>query len=400
VADERDFRSVLQHMVSVGASDLHLKVGAPPTLRIDGVLFSLEQPPCTPAEIQALIDALLPSDKVSHFKHEQELDIAASVPGLARFRVNLCCQRGTVGASFRLVPPSIPAIAELMLPPVLGELIQHRQGMILVTGSTGAGKSTTLAAMIDHINHLETRKVVTIEDPIEYLHRDDRCLIYQREIGQDTHSFAHALRHVLRQDPDIILIGEIRDVETLSIALTAANTGHLVVTTLHTADAVQSIQRILSYYPPHEQDEIRRTVADNLRAVISQRLLPRAGGQGRVAAVEVMINTGTIRTYILDPAKTPLIRDAIQDGVSQYKMQSFDQALVNLVRNGSVTPENAVRFASQPNEVALHLQGVAGLSSRVWSPADLPAADHSAEPPWVDASFDGRPDPRPRPRAA
>ncbi len=387
---QRDFRSVLQHMVSIGASDLHVKVGAPPTLRIDGVLYSLEEPPCSPADVRGLIEELLPADKVEHFEREQELDIAVSVAGLARFRVNLCCQRGTVGVSFRLVPSQIPSIAELHLPTVLGELIQERQGLILVTGSTGAGKSTTLASMIDHINHLETRKIVTIEDPIEYLHRDDRCLLYQREIGQDTHSFAHALRHVLRQDPDIILIGEIRDVETLSIALTAANTGHLVVTTLHTADAVQSIQRILSYYAPHEQDEVRRTIADNLRAVISQRLLPRAGGQGRVAAVEVMINTATIKTYITDADKTSLIREAIKEGVTQYRMQSFDQALVHLVESGTITKENAIRFATQPNEVALHLQGFAGASNRVWSPAELSAIDHptETEPQWLDRSFD------------
>jgi len=278
-ASPRDFKSVLSNMISLGASDLHLKVGAAPTLRIDGTLFGLDEPRCTPAELDALIEQLLPPDRRLAFAEELECDIAVSVPGLARFRVNLCCQRGTVGISFRIVPMTIPTLDDLLLPPLLGQLAEEQRGLILVTGATGAGKSTTMAAMIDHLNHRETRKIVTIEDPIEYLHRDDRCLIYQREVGDDTRSFQEGLRHILRQDPDIILIGEIRDKETLTIALTAANTGHLVITTLHTMDAVQSIQRVLSYYAPHEQDEIRRVLSSNLKAVISQRLVPRAVGQ-------------------------------------------------------------------------------------------------------------------------
>ena len=387
---DREFRPVLESMVSLGASDLHLKVGAPPTLRIDGVLYRIDEPSCSPADLEHLIEQLLPVDKRVQFEREQELDVAISVAGLARFRVNLSCQRGTAGASFRLVPTTIPSLESLNLPSVLSEFIQFRRGLVLVTGSTGAGKSTTVASMIDHINHHDTRKIVTVEDPIEYLHRDDCCLIYQREIGQDTHSFSHALRHVLRQDPDIIMIGEIRDVETLSIALTAANTGHLVVSTLHTADAVQSIQRILSYFAPHEQDEIRRTLADNLQAVVSQRLLPRAGGRGRVAAIEVMINTPTIRTYIGDPGKTELIQEAIQEGVTQYRMQSFDQALVKLVEDGVVESSVAIRYATRPTEVALHLQGFAGASQRVWAGAELDALKKPADarPPWIDDSFD------------
>jgi twitching motility protein PilT len=382
----RDFLPVLQQMVAAGASDLHLKVGVPPTLRIDGVLYCIEEDNVTGADMDRVVDQFLSEERREVFAREHEYDVAISIPGLARFRVNLCRQRGTVGASWRLVPTQIPSLDELHLPPLLGELIFQTRGLVLVTGATGAGKSTTLAAMIDHLNHRETRKVVTIEDPVEYLHRDDRCLIYQREVGEDTHSFHHGLRHVLRQDPDIIMIGEIRDVETLTIALTAANTGHLVITTLHTMDAVQSIQRILSYYAPHEQDEIRRVLSGNLKAVISQRLIPRIGGQGRVAAVEVMVNTPTIKDYIIDPNKTSQIRTAIQEGVTQYGMQSFDQALLNLTINKVIAPEDAVRFATHPNELALHMQGINDASNRAWASVELGALDKplqsSAE--WIE----------------
>ena len=381
----RDFLPVLQQMVSAGASDLHLKVGVPPTLRIDGILYSLEEENVSGADMDRMVTQFLPEERQDVFAREHEYDVAISIPGLARFRVNLCRQRGTVGASWRLVPTQIPSLDELHLPPLLGELIFQPRGLVLVTGATGAGKSTTLASMIDHLNHRETRKIVTIEDPVEYLHRDDRCLIYQREVGEDTHSFHHGLRHVLRQDPDIIMIGEIRDVETLSIALTAANTGHLVITTLHTMDAVQSIQRILSYYAPHEQDEIRRVLSGNLKAVISQRLIPRVGGQGRVAAVEVMVNTPTIKDYILDVNKTSQIRTAIQEGVTQYGMQSFDQALINLTMNGVISPHDAVRFATHPNEIALHLQGI-DAANRAWASVELGAIDKPlhASADWIE----------------
>jgi twitching motility protein PilT len=392
----RDFESVLRNMVAMGASDLHLKVGAAPTLRIDGMLYAIDEPRCSPADIAGLIEQLLPPERRLQFEEDLECDIAISLAGLARFRVNLCRQRGTVGVSFRLVPTTIPTLMDLGLPPLLGELVQEQRGLILVTGATGAGKSTTMAAMVDHLNHLDTRKIVTVEDPIEYLHRDDRCLIYQREVGEDTRSFASGLRHVLRQDPDIILIGEIRDKETLSIAITAANTGHLVITTLHTMDAVQSIQRVLSYYAPHEQDEIRRVLSGNLRAVLSQRLVPRATGQGRVAAVEIMVNTPTIRDLIIDSTKTSNIRQAIQDGVSQYGMQSFDQALANLVRNQVISSEDAIRFATYPNELKLHLSGINDASNRAWASVEMGALEHKGagnEGPsvreWMDRNDTG-----------
>ena len=374
----RDFHSVLANMISLGASDLHLKVGAPPTMRIDGMLFGIDEPRCSPADIEGLMEQLLPPDRRLQFAEELECDVAVSISGLARFRVNLCCQRGTVGVSFRLVPTTVPALEELSLPPLLGQLAEEQRGLILVTGATGAGKSTTMAAMIDHLNHRETRKIVTIEDPIEYLHRDDRCLIYQREVGDDTRSFQEGLRHILRQDPDIIMIGEIRDKETLTIALTAANTGHLVITTLHTMDAVQSIQRVLSYYAPHEQDEIRRVLSSNLRAVISQRLVPRALGQGRVAAIEILVNTPTVRDLIIDPTKTSQIRNTIADGVSQYGMQSFDQALANLVKQQVISTEDAIRFATYPNELKLHLSGINDASNRAWASVEMGAVSRNS----------------------
>ena len=381
------FRSILEQMVAMGASDLHLKIGAPPTFRIDGTLFLLDMPGCRSEDLEALATQLLTPAQLETFGEEHELDLAVSVAGLARFRVNLCRQRGTLGLSLRLVPTRIPSLDELNLPAKLGSLVAEPNGLILVTGATGVGKSTTIAAMIDHLNHAEARKVVTVEDPIEYLHKDDRCLIYQREVNEDTVSFHHGLRHVLRQDPDVILIGEVRDRESLSIALTAANTGHLVLSTLHTIDSVQTIQRILSFFAPHEQEEIRRVLADNLRAIISQRLVPRIGGHGRVPAVEILVNTPTVKDYILEPVKTPMIRQLIQEGVSQYGMQSFDQALANLVHQGVVAVEDAMRFATRPNELALHFQGIEDASDRAFTAVELTALQKSTKPGtpnWIE----------------
>ena len=381
---QTEFGNILAQMVAMGASDLHVKVGRPPTLRLDGVLFTLDMPACSPEELETLLQHILTEEQRKSFEGNLELDFGISFPGLARFRVNVCRQRGSLGLSFRLVPTGIPSLADLGLPAKLGELIGEPRGLILVTGATGVGKSTTLAAMIDHLNHLESRKVITVEDPIEYLHKDDQCLIYQREVGEDTHTFHDGLRHVLRQDPDVIMIGEIRDRETLTIALTAANTGHLVLTTLHTIDAVQSVQRILSYYAPHEQEEVRRNLADNLRAIVSQRLVPRIGGQGRVPAIEILVNTPTVKDFIIDPDKTSQVRQLIQEGVSQYGMQSFDQALANLVRQKVVAPEDAIRFATHPNELALHLQGIQDSSNRAFSAVEMGALERAVTPGLPD----------------
>jgi twitching motility protein PilT len=384
---QKNFRTTLEEMVAMGASDLHLKVGQPPTLRIDGTLFQLDEPSCTAEDVDNLLGQILSPEQRAIFDRERELDLAVSVPGLARFRVNLCRQRNTMAVSFRLVLTRIPSLEELQLPAKLGELILEPRGLLLVTGATGVGKSTTLAAMVNHLNHLHSVKVVTIEDPIEYLHRDERCIIYQREVGDDTHSFHHGLRHILRQDPDVIMIGEIRDKETLSIALTAANTGHLVVSTLHTIDSVQSIQRMLSFFPPHEQDEVRRTLADNLVGIVSQRLLPKLGGQGRVPAVEILVNTPTAREYLLDPVKTSSIRTLIQDGVTQYGTQSFDQALFSLVHRGLVHEDDAIRFATSPNELKLHMQGIGGTSNLALSNAERTSEEeetHPGLPSWME----------------
>lgn len=386
-ASQLDFRNILEQMVAMGASDLHVKIGASPTLRIDGVLYNLDEIPCNADDLDRILSDILTLEQMEIFGRELELDCAVSIPGLARFRVNLSKQRSTLGVSFRLVATRIPSLEELLLPPKLGDLVREPRGMLLVTGATGVGKSTTLASMIEHLNQTETKKVVTIEDPIEYLHRDQRCLIYQREVGDDTHSFQHGLRHVLRQDPDVILIGEIRDCETLTTALTAANTGHLVLTTLHTVDSVQSIQRILSFYAPHEQDEVRRTLAENLVGIISQRLVPRTGGQGRVPAVEIMLNTPSTKEYIQDPSKTSLIRKLVQEGVTQYGTQSFDQALLGLFQQGYISEEDTVRYATSPNEVKLHLQGVSGSSDRAFSAAELPKAEEIDDitlPDWME----------------
>ena len=386
-ASQLDLRNILDQMVAMGASDLHVKVGAAPTLRIDGVLYGLDETPCTADDLDRLLSEILTLEQMEIFGRELELDCAVSVPGLARFRVNLSKQRSTLGISFRLVATRIPSLEELLLPPKLGDLIREPRGLLLVTGATGVGKSTTMASMIEHLNQTETKKVVAIEDPIEYLHRDRRCIIYQREVGDDTHSFHHGLRNILRQDPDVVLIGEIRDRESLDTALTAANTGHLVLTSLHTIDAVQSIQRILSYYAPHEQNEVRRTLADNLVGIVSQRLVGKIGGQGRVPAVEIMINTPSAKDYILDPNKTSLIRKLVQEGVTQYGSQSFDQALVALFHQGVISEDDAIRHASRPNEVKLHLQGVSGSSDRAFSAAELPKADEKDElklPDWLE----------------
>lgn len=380
------FRNILEQMVAMGASDLHLKIGAAPTFRIDGTLFALDMPGCRSEDLEALVGELLTPAQKAAFEAEHEMDLAVSVAGLARFRVNLCRQRGTIGLSLRLVPTRIPTLEELNLPPKLAHLVSETNGLVLVTGATGVGKSTTLAAMIDHLNHNESRKIVTVEDPIEYLHKDDRSLIYQREVSEDTLSFHAGLRHVLRQDPDVILIGEVRDRESLSIALTAANTGHLVLSTLHTIDSVQTIQRILSFFAPHEQEEIRRVLADNLRAIVSQRLVPRVG-HGRVPAVEILVNTPTVKDYILEPVKTPMVRQLIQEGVSQYGMQSFDQALARLVHQGVVAVEDAMHFATRPNELGLHFQGIEDASDRAFTAVELTALNRATKPgnpDWIE----------------
>jgi twitching motility protein PilT len=306
----------------------------------------------------AMAAAVMSTAQRQKFKDSQEIDLAYSVPGMGRFRCNVFQQRGTIGLVLRIIPVGIKTVEDLMLPPVLKRIAEEERGLVLVTGTTGSGKSTTLAAMIDHVNNTRCAHVMTVEDPIEFLHRDNRSIINQREVSVDTRSFAHALRSALRQDPDVILVGEMRDFETVETALLAAETGHLVFSTLHTLDATESVNRIITVFPPHQQKQVRLQLASVLKAVISQRLLPRADGQGRCPAIEVMIATPFIRDCIVDKEKTHLIHQAIASGTSQYGMQTFDQSIFGLYQQKLVTYEEALRWASNVDEFKLKVQGI------------------------------------------
>ncbi len=341
------------------ASDLHLKVGSPPIMRIDGELVPLEGMNRISQEdaVKIASTVMSPSQR-ELFKRKLDIDLAYSVPGLGRFRCNVFIQRGTIGLVFRVIPMKVPTIDELNLPEVLKKIALEPRGLILVTGTTGSGKSTTLASMIDHINTNRTYNIITIEDPIEYLHRDKKSIINQREVGSDTESFSKALRAALRQDPDVVLVGEMRDFETIQTALIAAETGHLVLSTLHTTDATETINRIIAVFPPYQHKQVRIQLASVLKAVISMRLVPRADGNGRVPAVEVMITTETIKDCILDPEKTKLIPDVIAKGKIHYGMQTFDQSLYDLYKGGLITYEEALRRASNPDDFALKVKGI------------------------------------------
>ncbi len=346
-----------------GASDLHLKVGSHPVLRIDGRLVPLtDQKRMMQEDTIAMAFSIMSARQKQKFKDNFEIDMAYSVPGLGRFRCNVFQQRGTVGLVLRVIPVRILNVRDLYLPPVLEQIAGEKRGLILVTGTTGSGKSTTLAAMIDHINSTRTEHIMTIEDPIEFLHRDKKSLVNQREVEVDTKSFAYALRSALRQDPDVVLVGEMRDYETIETALTAAETGHLVLSTLHTLDATETVNRIISVFPPHQQKQIRLQLAAVLKSVISMRLVPRADGRGRVPAVEVLVSTAYIRDCIENKEKTKLIRDAIAQGTSQYGMQTFDQSLYNLYRQELISYEEALRQATNPDEFKLRVAGIQSTS--------------------------------------
>jgi twitching motility protein PilT len=361
-----NYKAVLQKMVQDNASDLHFKVGRPPTLRIDGELKPLDMPPLKPEDLRSTGDQILPPKQRREFETEKEADFAIGVPGIGRFRVNMYQQRGSIAYAFRAIAFQAMTIKELNLPPVLEEISLKPRGLVLVTGITGSGKSTALASMIQFVNENRHANIITIEDPIEFLHRDIKCNINQREVGTDTGSFAQALRRVLRQDPDIILIGEIRDHETLEIALKAADTGHLVFSTLHTTDATQTINRVLSFYPPHEQADVRFTLSSALQAVVSLRLAPRSDRAGRIPACEVLINTAAVRDNIRDMEKSLNIPDLIREGTVQYGMQSFDQSLMNWYSKGVISYESALFYATSPSEFALKVQGVSGASDTSW----------------------------------
>ena len=350
---------LLKIAVERGASDLHLKVGSYPMLRLRGNLTpATEDHRLDHEEMMAFAAAVLPTTVRERFKDNHEVDLAYSVAGLGRFRCNTFQQRGTIGMVFRVIPMRVMTIDQLLLPSVLKKIAAEERGLVLVTGTTGSGKSTTLAAMLDEINATRNAHIMTVEDPIEYLHRDKMSIVSQREIGVDTTSFSHALRSALRQDPDVILVGEMRDFETIETALLAAETGHLVFSTLHTVDATETINRIVAVFPPHQQQQIRIQLSGVLKAVVSQRLIPRMDGSGRAPAVEVMITTSYIKDAILDKDKTKLIPAAIAQGTSQYGMQTFDQSIYRLYEKEIISADEALRWASNVDEFKLRMAGI------------------------------------------
>jgi twitching motility protein PilT len=354
---------LLKIAVERKASDLHLKVGAHPIIRVDGDLIALSDlKRLMQEDTIAMAFSIMSSRQKEKFKNNFDIDIAYSVPGLGRFRCNIFQQRGTVGMVCRVIPARIQPIKELLLPPIVERICQETRGLILVTGTTGSGKSTSLAAMIDYINATRAEHIMTVEDPVEFLHRDKKSIVNQRELEVDTRSFSSALRAALRQDPDVILVGEMRDFETVETALVAAETGHLVLSTLHTMDATETVNRVISVFPPHQQKQIRLQLAAVLKAVVSQRLLPRADGLGRVPAVEILISTNYIRDCIENKDKTKYIHDAIKTGTSQYGMQTFDQSLYQLYKAGLIALEEAIRRSTNPNEFKLKIQGIQSTS--------------------------------------
>jgi twitching motility protein PilT len=345
----------LRALVELLGSDLHCKVGSAPRVRIDGVLRTLQAPALTAADTEQMLREVLRPDLLEHFTRTSEVDFACSLPGVGRFRVNAFRSRGTVGLVVRRVAVGAVGLDDLGLPPAVGQLALEPRGLVLVTGPTGSGKTTTLAAMIDRINTMREVHVVTIEDPIEVLHEDKRAMINQREVGLDTAGFATALRAAMRQDPDVILVGEMRDEETVRAALSAAETGHFVLSTLHTTDAQETVNRIVDFFPTHEQQQVRVALAGVLRGIVAQRLVPRADGLGRCCIAEVLVATGRIAEAVLDPAKTNTINELVSQG-AYYGMQTFDQHLVALVRDGIVTVDDAAAVASRPHDLSVELR--------------------------------------------
>jgi len=362
-----NLNDILAMALKANTSDIHLKAGLPPVFRIDGNLRPLPKAPrLTADEVRNMCEAIMNERQRVKFQELNEIDLAYGVPGLGRFRVNVFTQRNSVSAVFRAIPFKIATLDDLLMPVVLKKIAEESRGLVLVTGATGSGKSTTLAAMIDHINSSRTAHVVTVEDPIEYLHRDRKCIINQREVGFDTAGFAQALKSSLRQDPDVILVGEIRDIETAETALAAAETGHLVLSTLHTIDAPETIARIVSMFPPHQQHHVRLQLSNVLKGVVSQRLIPRVEGTGRVAAVEVMVSTGRVRDLIDDPTQTAQLRDTIANGYTAYGMQTFDQALMDLVKRKVISYDEALRQSSNPDDFKLKFSGIDSTSDASW----------------------------------
>lgn len=378
-----DLTEILSTAVDKKASDVHIKAGVPPIIRINGALEPIkEHDRLTPAEVaQTALDIMNDAQKET-FKKSFQVDMAYSIPGLGRFRVNIFKQRGAVGIVLRVIPIKLLSFEELNLPEIFTKISDEMRGLILVTGVTGSGKSTTLASIVDHINQHRSAHVISIEDPIEFLHKDRYCIINQREIGFDAIDFSEALRGALRQDPDIIMVGEMRDLETIETALTAAETDHLVLSTLHTVDAVETINRIITMFPPYQQKQIRIQLASVVKAIISQRLMPRKDGEGRVPAVEVLISTARIRECIEDKDKTKELLDAISKGHSTYGMQTFDQSILSLLNKGLISYDEAMKQTSNPADFDLKVKGITATSDMSWQDYEKEGAE--APPPASD----------------
>ncbi len=362
-----DLNQILLEALHVNASDVHIKVGLPPIFRVNGALrFMKDVKPFDQNEVSKMALGIMNEWQKDRFIKSKEVDMGYEIYGMGRFRINIFQQRGKIRIALRIVPYKIKSLGELNLPNIIGKIALENRGLVLVTGTTGSGKSTTLATMIDMINMKRTCHILTIEDPIEFVHEDRKAVIDQREVGSDTVTFADALRSALRQDPDVILVGEMRDFETIETALTAAETGHLVMSTLHTVDAGETINRIISAFPPYHQQQVRLQLAAIIKGIIAQRLVPKADGLGRVPAVEVMVSTARTRECIIEKEKTNEIKDAITKGYTTYGMQSFDQSLMSLLKRGLITYDEALRQSSNPDDFALRVKGIMSGGDTSW----------------------------------
>jgi len=380
-----ELEAILREGVNRQASDIHLKVGAQPIFRVNGTLVRWEEVSALDRDDMGALSAELLSEfHQKRLREGLQVDAGYGHAEFGRFRVNIFYQRGDVQAALRLIPPRVRRILELNLPPVVERIAAERRGLVLVTGTTGSGKSTTLAAMIDHINRSASRHVITIEDPIEYLHSDEVSVITQREIGVDCQTFAAGLKGALRQDPDVILVGEMRDLETIETAILAAETGHLVMSTLHTLDATETITRVISAFPEHARTQARLILASILKGVVSQRLVPRGDGAGMVPAVEVMVSTGMVKECVQLPERTRELRDVIARGYTSYGMQTFDQSLMALWRDGLITFEEALAQCSNPDDFALKARGISSTSDMRWDDFEQPEDGNGEEPIKVE----------------
>lgn len=378
-----DFKKVITELVQRNGSDLHLKVGRPPMVRVTGELLPLKFQPLKPEQLKTLAEQIMTPRQVREFAELKESDFAIGVPGLGRFRSNVYQQRGTLAFVFRSIPYEVKSVEDLHLPLVLKDIAMRPRGLVLVTGVTGSGKSTALAGMISHINQHRRCNIITVEDPIEFLHRDAKANLSQREVGSDTLSFESALRHILRQDPDVILIGEIRDKTTLDTAMKAADTGHLVFSTLHTTDATQTINRVISFFPPHEHDAVRSLLSTSLAGIVSLRLVPTKDGEGRIPACEVLVNSAAVQDNIRDSERALNIPDLIREGAVQYGMQSFDQSLMAWYRQDVISYEDALFYATNPSEFALRVSGIEGTSDRTFVEQQMDKQDDSPDVPGI-----------------